>query len=98
MQQLKIEASFSIYNIFLFLSFGFCTESDSERFCDDVVFRYTIMKMCWNLEADERPTFSKISQLIERMLGDTEDQQVHHSSIKPHTSKIQKATLLLCNK
>uniref|UniRef100_A0A8C1ZRG6 receptor protein-tyrosine kinase n=1 Tax=Cyprinus carpio TaxID=7962 RepID=A0A8C1ZRG6_CYPCA len=40
---------------------------------------YTIMKMCWNLDAAERPTFSKISQLIERMLGDTEDQQVHHS-------------------
>uniref|UniRef100_A0A671KMC3 receptor protein-tyrosine kinase n=1 Tax=Sinocyclocheilus anshuiensis TaxID=1608454 RepID=A0A671KMC3_9TELE len=36
---------------------------------------YTIMKMCWNLEAAERPTFSKISQLIERMLGDTDDQQ-----------------------
>uniref|UniRef100_A0A8C1ZR72 receptor protein-tyrosine kinase n=1 Tax=Cyprinus carpio TaxID=7962 RepID=A0A8C1ZR72_CYPCA len=36
---------------------------------------YTIMKMCWNLDAAERPTFSKISQLIERMLGDTEDQQ-----------------------
>ncbi len=37
------------------------------------------MQMCWNLEAAERPTFSKISQLIERMLGDTEEQQVHHS-------------------
>ncbi|XP_043112984.1 macrophage colony-stimulating factor 1 receptor [Puntigrus tetrazona] len=36
---------------------------------------YNIMKTCWNLEAAERPTFSKISQLIERMLGDAEDQQ-----------------------
>ncbi|KTG43454.1 hypothetical protein cypCar_00038208, partial [Cyprinus carpio] len=36
---------------------------------------YTIMKMCWNLDAAERPTFSKISQLIERMLGDTADPQ-----------------------
>ncbi|XP_052471601.1 macrophage colony-stimulating factor 1 receptor [Carassius gibelio] len=36
---------------------------------------YTIMKMCWNLEAAERPTFSKISQLIERMLGDPADTQ-----------------------
>ncbi|KAK7137583.1 hypothetical protein R3I94_013286 [Phoxinus phoxinus] len=36
---------------------------------------YTIMKMCWNLEASERPTFSKIGQLIERMLGDTPDAQ-----------------------
>uniref|UniRef100_A0A4W5L9H9 receptor protein-tyrosine kinase n=1 Tax=Hucho hucho TaxID=62062 RepID=A0A4W5L9H9_9TELE len=31
---------------------------------------YTIMKMCWNLEPIERPTFSKISQLIERVLGE----------------------------
>uniref|UniRef100_A0A8C8HEL8 receptor protein-tyrosine kinase n=1 Tax=Oncorhynchus tshawytscha TaxID=74940 RepID=A0A8C8HEL8_ONCTS len=31
---------------------------------------YTIMKMCWNLEPTERPTFSKISQLIERVLGE----------------------------
>jgi hypothetical protein len=28
------------------------------------------MKMCWNLEPTERPTFSKISQLIERLLGE----------------------------
>ncbi|XP_036431546.1 macrophage colony-stimulating factor 1 receptor [Colossoma macropomum] len=32
---------------------------------------YTIMQMCWNLEPTERPTFSKIGQLIERLLGDT---------------------------
>ncbi|XP_061581158.1 macrophage colony-stimulating factor 1 receptor isoform X1 [Cololabis saira] len=31
---------------------------------------YTIMKMCWNLEPTERPTFSKISQMIQRLLGD----------------------------
>ncbi|XP_033488782.2 macrophage colony-stimulating factor 1 receptor isoform X1 [Epinephelus lanceolatus] len=31
---------------------------------------YMIMKMCWNLEPTERPTFSKISQMIERLLGD----------------------------
>uniref|UniRef100_A0A673XEZ2 receptor protein-tyrosine kinase n=1 Tax=Salmo trutta TaxID=8032 RepID=A0A673XEZ2_SALTR len=31
---------------------------------------YTIMKMCWNLEPTERPTFSKVSQLIERLLGE----------------------------
>nr|AAK15303.1 receptor tyrosine kinase Fms [Danio nigrofasciatus] len=36
---------------------------------------YTIMKMCWNLEAAERPTFSKISQMIQRMLGETSEQQ-----------------------
>ncbi|XP_073668333.1 macrophage colony-stimulating factor 1 receptor isoform X2 [Paramisgurnus dabryanus] len=38
---------------------------------------YTIMKMCWNLEPSERPTFNKISQLIERLLGETPDQQVN---------------------
>ncbi|XP_072524382.1 macrophage colony-stimulating factor 1 receptor [Salminus brasiliensis] len=32
---------------------------------------YTIMQMCWNLEPTERPTFGKIGQLIERLLGDT---------------------------
>ncbi|XP_060771184.1 macrophage colony-stimulating factor 1 receptor-like isoform X2 [Neoarius graeffei] len=35
---------------------------------------YTIMKTCWNLEPTERPTFSKIAQLIERLLGETPDQ------------------------
>ncbi|KAL4631354.1 macrophage colony-stimulating factor 1 receptor isoform X1 [Arapaima gigas] len=35
---------------------------------------YTIMKMCWNLEPTERPTFGKISQLIERLLGEQSDQ------------------------
>uniref|UniRef100_A0A672SU31 receptor protein-tyrosine kinase n=1 Tax=Sinocyclocheilus grahami TaxID=75366 RepID=A0A672SU31_SINGR len=45
---------------------------------------YTIMKMCWNLEAAERPTFSKISQLIERMLGDTEDQQYKNVQSNAH--------------
>ncbi|CAG06280.1 unnamed protein product, partial [Tetraodon nigroviridis] len=27
---------------------------------------YMIMKMCWDLEPTERPTFNKISQMIER--------------------------------
>ncbi|XP_067373776.1 macrophage colony-stimulating factor 1 receptor isoform X2 [Channa argus] len=36
---------------------------------------YTIMKMCWNLEPTERPTFSKISQMIKRLLGDQPEQQ-----------------------
>ncbi|XP_035392206.1 macrophage colony-stimulating factor 1 receptor [Electrophorus electricus] len=40
---------------------------------------YTVMKMCWNLEPTERPTFSKISQLIERLLGDTPQQTQHHN-------------------
>ncbi|XP_071373460.1 macrophage colony-stimulating factor 1 receptor 1-like [Centroberyx affinis] len=36
---------------------------------------YMIMKLCWNLEPTERPTFSKISQMIERLLGDRPDQE-----------------------
>uniref|UniRef100_A0A671WMV0 receptor protein-tyrosine kinase n=1 Tax=Sparus aurata TaxID=8175 RepID=A0A671WMV0_SPAAU len=36
---------------------------------------YTIMKMCWNLEPTERPTFSKITQMIERLLGDQPEQE-----------------------
>ncbi|CAL1613296.1 unnamed protein product [Knipowitschia caucasica] len=30
---------------------------------------YMIMKMCWNLEPTQRPTFTKISSMIERLLG-----------------------------
>ncbi|XP_029917373.1 macrophage colony-stimulating factor 1 receptor isoform X2 [Myripristis murdjan] len=36
---------------------------------------YLIMKACWNLEPTERPTFSKISQMIERLLGDHHNQE-----------------------
>ncbi|XP_039669924.1 macrophage colony-stimulating factor 1 receptor 1-like isoform X2 [Perca fluviatilis] len=37
---------------------------------------YMIMKMCWNLEPTERPTFSKITQMIERLLGDQPEQEL----------------------
>lgn len=33
------------------------------------------MKMCWNLEPTERPTFSKISQMIKQLLGDQLEQE-----------------------
>ncbi|TMS17630.1 Macrophage colony-stimulating factor 1 receptor 1 [Larimichthys crocea] len=36
---------------------------------------YMIMKMCWNLEPTERPTFSKITQMIERLLGDNPERE-----------------------
>ncbi|KAA0709845.1 Macrophage colony-stimulating factor 1 receptor CSF-1 receptor [Triplophysa tibetana] len=36
---------------------------------------YTIMKMCWNLEASERPNFDKITRFIERLLGETPEQK-----------------------
>ncbi|CAL8263962.1 unnamed protein product [Lota lota] len=34
---------------------------------------YAIMKMCWNLEPTERPTFSKITQIIKGFLGDPQE-------------------------
>lgn len=42
---------------------------------DPFCFSYTIMKICWNLEPTERPTFSKISQMIERLLGEQPEQE-----------------------
>ncbi|KAK1789301.1 hypothetical protein P4O66_015242, partial [Electrophorus voltai] len=53
--------------------------SETEGRTDLVLSGYTVMKMCWNLEPTERPTFSKISQLIERLLGDTPQQTQHHN-------------------
>ena len=32
------------------------------------------MKMCWNLEPTERPTFSKVGQMIARLLGEQAEQ------------------------
>uniref|UniRef100_A0A4W5L9R6 receptor protein-tyrosine kinase n=1 Tax=Hucho hucho TaxID=62062 RepID=A0A4W5L9R6_9TELE len=43
---------------------------------------YTIMKMCWNLEPIERPTFSKISQLIERVLGEQPERPDQYQNIQ----------------
>ncbi|KAK3558359.1 hypothetical protein QTP86_017231, partial [Hemibagrus guttatus] len=42
---------------------------------------YTIMKTCWNLEPTERPNFSKIVQLIERLLGETLDQTEYQNVV-----------------
>lgn len=33
------------------------------------------MKMCWNVEPTDRPTFSKISQMIERLLGEQSERE-----------------------
>lgn len=33
------------------------------------------MKMCWNLEPTDRPTFNKISQMIDRILGGQDEQE-----------------------
>lgn len=48
-------------------------------------FSYMIMKMCWNLEPTERPTFSKISQMIERLLGDQPEQEQVSLTVFPPT-------------
>ncbi|XP_072251920.1 macrophage colony-stimulating factor 1 receptor 1-like isoform X2 [Leuresthes tenuis] len=49
---------------------------------------YTIMKMCWNLEPTERPTFSKISQMIERLLGgQTDPGQVIYQNVKQEVTE-----------
>ncbi|XP_051514407.1 macrophage colony-stimulating factor 1 receptor-like [Myxocyprinus asiaticus] len=61
---------------------------------------YTIMKMCWNLEPAERPTFSKISQLIERMLGDTPDQQqTEYKNVQSeaHEEELESCDPVKCN-
>ncbi|XP_056457039.1 macrophage colony-stimulating factor 1 receptor 1-like [Gadus chalcogrammus] len=34
---------------------------------------YSIMKMCWNLEPTERPTFGQITQILQRFLGDPQE-------------------------
>ncbi|XP_063048990.1 macrophage colony-stimulating factor 1 receptor [Engraulis encrasicolus] len=41
---------------------------------------YSLMKMCWTLEPTERPTFSKISSLIQRLLGDTHTQGTYQNA------------------
>ncbi|XP_068182085.1 macrophage colony-stimulating factor 1 receptor isoform X1 [Antennarius striatus] len=44
---------------------------------------YTIMKMCWNLEPTERPTFSTISQMIALLLGDqSEPEQIIYQNVQ----------------
>ncbi|XP_076861983.1 macrophage colony-stimulating factor 1 receptor [Brachyhypopomus gauderio] len=55
---------------------------------------YTIMKMCWNLEATERPTFSQISQLIERLLGDAL-QQTEYKNVQ--TEALDEQPLKSCD-
>ncbi|XP_062332370.1 macrophage colony-stimulating factor 1 receptor isoform X2 [Osmerus eperlanus] len=40
---------------------------------------YDIMKMCWNLEPTERPTFSKVGHMIARLLGDQAEQQTYQN-------------------
>nr|XP_057919433.1 macrophage colony-stimulating factor 1 receptor isoform X1 [Doryrhamphus excisus] len=50
---------------------------------------YTIMTMCWHLEPTERPTFSKISHMIQRLLGEQTAQEqliyqnVHQEQVTP---------------
>lgn len=52
-----------------------------------LAFRYTIMKMCWSLEPTQRPTFSKIGELIEQLLSD-QPHQVSIFILLPDTKRI----------
>ncbi|KAM4733112.1 macrophage colony-stimulating factor 1 receptor isoform 2-T3 [Anableps anableps] len=49
---------------------------------------YTIMKMCWNLEPTKRPTFSKIGQMIEKLLGGHfEQEQVIYQNMQQEVTE-----------
>uniref|UniRef100_A0A3B3YD18 receptor protein-tyrosine kinase n=1 Tax=Poecilia mexicana TaxID=48701 RepID=A0A3B3YD18_9TELE len=49
---------------------------------------YVIMKMCWNLEPTKRPTFSKIGQMIEKLLGGhLEDEQVIYQNMQQEVTE-----------
>uniref|UniRef100_A0A3Q2TBM6 receptor protein-tyrosine kinase n=1 Tax=Fundulus heteroclitus TaxID=8078 RepID=A0A3Q2TBM6_FUNHE len=49
---------------------------------------YAIMKMCWNLEPTSRPTFSKIGQMIEKLLGGhLEEEQVIYQNMQQEVTE-----------
>uniref|UniRef100_A0A3P9N494 receptor protein-tyrosine kinase n=1 Tax=Poecilia reticulata TaxID=8081 RepID=A0A3P9N494_POERE len=49
---------------------------------------YAIMKMCWNLEPTKRPTFSKIGQMIEKLLGgQLEEEQVIYQNMQQEVTE-----------
>uniref|UniRef100_M4A2E6 receptor protein-tyrosine kinase n=1 Tax=Xiphophorus maculatus TaxID=8083 RepID=M4A2E6_XIPMA len=49
---------------------------------------YAIMKMCWNLEPTKRPTFSKIRQMIEKLLGGhLEEEQVIYQNMQQEVTE-----------
>uniref|UniRef100_A0A3B3UQ02 receptor protein-tyrosine kinase n=1 Tax=Poecilia latipinna TaxID=48699 RepID=A0A3B3UQ02_9TELE len=49
---------------------------------------YVIMKMCWNLEPTKRPTFSKIGQMIEKLLGGhLEEEQVIYQNMQQEVTE-----------
>ncbi|KAM4586512.1 macrophage colony-stimulating factor 1 receptor [Fundulus diaphanus] len=49
---------------------------------------YAIMKMCWNLEPTNRPTFSKIGQMIEKLLGGhLEEEQVIYQNMQQEVTE-----------
>ncbi|MEQ2161916.1 Macrophage colony-stimulating factor 1 receptor 1 [Goodea atripinnis] len=50
---------------------------------------YAIMKMCWNLEPTQRPTFSKIGQMIEKLLGGHfEQEQVIYQNMEQEVKEV----------
>uniref|UniRef100_A0A8C8E154 receptor protein-tyrosine kinase n=1 Tax=Oryzias sinensis TaxID=183150 RepID=A0A8C8E154_9TELE len=58
---------------------------------------YEIMRMCWNLEPTERPTFSKISQMIEQQLGgQPEPGQVMYQNMQQQVPEGEECEDLKC--
>ncbi|XP_066522884.1 macrophage colony-stimulating factor 1 receptor-like [Hoplias malabaricus] len=55
---------------------------------------YTIMQMCWDLEPTKRPTFSKICQLIERLLGDNPEQ---YQNVQFESQVLEEPQLEVCD-
>ncbi|PWA23636.1 hypothetical protein CCH79_00006064, partial [Gambusia affinis] len=52
------------------------------------LFLYAIMKMCWNLEPTKRPTFCKIGQMIEKLLGGhLEEEQVIYQNMQQEVTE-----------
>lgn len=50
---------------------------------------YAIMKMCWNLEPTQRPTFNEIGQMIEKLLeGHLEQQQVIYQNMQQEVTEV----------
>ncbi|XP_061642956.1 macrophage colony-stimulating factor 1 receptor isoform X2 [Phyllopteryx taeniolatus] len=53
---------------------------------------YDIMKMCWNLEPTERPTFSKISQMIQKQLGEqVQQEQLIYQNVQQQQQQVTEA-------
>uniref|UniRef100_A0A8C5BPV1 receptor protein-tyrosine kinase n=1 Tax=Gadus morhua TaxID=8049 RepID=A0A8C5BPV1_GADMO len=58
---------------------------------------YSIMKMCWNLEPTERPTFGQITQILQRFLGDPQEPDQSDSEESPGRLNRRRTELTACD-